>query len=192
MVNKIILIFLLFILPTKAFCITLGSSIGFNYGILNLKTKEKNIYKYSVNNSKINCGLFYKYNWNIKKKFIGIEFFYDFLNLKNFINNTSIETKRRYGTNLNLGYDITKNFSLYGIIGYGLIKYRIANDKFKDIDIDNNILYGFGVSYNLSISWKVNFEYNRYKLNIDFFNNYEKYKLENNIESAKLSLIYKF
>ncbi len=197
MIKKIILLlFPILLLPATSSAITLGSSIGFNFGRLDLKTKEKNIYGYSTNDSNIDIGLFYKYNWNIRRMFIGVEFFYDFLNLKNFIDTTSINIRYRYGTNLNLGYDITENFSLYGIVGYGLIKYRAVNGGTEYLDKDNNLrfraLYGFGVSYNMSVSWKINLEYNIQTLNVKLFDGNRMYNLKNNIESIKFSLIYKF
>ena len=128
--------------------------------------------------------------------FFGVEFFYDFLNLKNLIDSASINIRYRYGTNLNFGYDITENFSLYGIVGYGLIKYRAVNGGIEYLDKDDNLkfraLYGFGVSYNMSVSWKITLEYNRQTLNIKLFDNTRSYNLKNDITSVKFSLIYKF
>ena len=167
-----------------------------NLGRLNLNTKESNIYRHSKEDSNIDIGFFYKYNWNVERMFFGVEFFYDFLNLKNLIDSASINIRYRYGTNLNFGYDITENFSLYGIVGYGLIKYRAVNGGIEYLDKDDNLkfraLYGFGVSYNMSVSWKINLEYNRQTLNIKLFDNTRSYNLKNDITSVKFSLIYKF
>lgn len=194
--KKIILVLFAIFFPISSFAVTLGSSVGINFGGLRLKTEEKDIFKKFHSDSNLDIGLFYKYNWNIKRAVVGVEFFYDYLNLENFFGNASINFKHRYGINLNLGYDVSKNLSVYGIVGCGLIKYKAIDEGPNYYDKENNSkfrpLYGFGIGYAISTSWKVNLEYDIQTLKLDLYDGISNYKFKNSLESLKFSIIYKF
>ena len=192
---KKIIIFLFFLCAcnlTNAFAITLGNSIGINFGFLRLETKEKNFFNDTQKDSNIDIGFFYKYNWNIHGVIIGIEFFYDYLNLKTFFNNNSTEFRYRYGTNFNIGYDITDNFSIYGIFGYGLIKYRTHSYElgYKVDETRSRPIYGVGTGYSISDTWKIGLEYTIQTMDRRIYGGY--YNFKNRIETIDISVIYKF
>ncbi len=193
MIKKILIFFLFLTFPMTTFAITLGSSLGLNLGSLKLHSKEKNVFRYTEKDSSLDLGFFYKYNWNIKRIIVGVEFFYDYLNLKTDFKNNSVNFRYRYGANLNLGYDISDNFSLYGIAGYGLIKYKAYSyddGYFKINETKSRPLYGIGIGYSLSPSWKIGLEYTLQTLNVKLSN--AKYNIKNKIHSVDFGIIYKF
>lgn len=185
-----------FLCSFNSYAITLGSSIGLKVGSAKLNTKENQVLNKNQNDYNFNIGTFYKYNWNMKRFFIGVEFVYDFLNVKNsFSNIASVDFRYRYSANLNLGYDIYKNISIYALAGASMLKYK-AKINFGDLTKKNHTefapIFGAGIGYDFSPSWKMNLEYNRQTLDIILNNNYSQYKFKNRLELLSLSVIYRF
>lgn len=193
---KFLLFLIYFLYSFNSHAITLGSSLGLKIGSAKLNTKENQILNKNQNDYNFNIGTFYKYNWNIRKFFIGVEIIYDFLNVKNSLSSVaSVDFRYRYSANLNLGYDIYKNISIYGLVGASMLKYKakINTDNLtKKNHTEFTPIFGVGIGYDFSPSWKMNLEYNRQTLNIILDNNYSQYKFKNRLELLSLSVIYKF
>ena len=192
MFKKFLILTIILFAPINSFATTLGSSLGINVGLSKLRTREKNILQHSEKDLNANFGFFYKYNWNVDKFIIGVGVFYDYLNLKASYKISSIHLRYRHGIDFNLGYNITENSSIYGIFGYGLMKYNshsYDNNGFKINETKSRPIYGFGIDYSFSVSWKIGLEYNIQKINVGLDN---CYTLKNKIESLNLLLVYKF
>ena len=107
-----------------------------------------------------------------------------------------MEFTYRYGTNLNVGYDINDKISIYGIIGTGIIKYKAINEStlnfVKEDKSKFRAKYGFGIGYDISISWKINLEYNIQSLNLNINDGINNKCFKNKIEALNFAIIYKF
>ena len=174
------------------FATTIGHSIGMNIGLNELSTKEKINTTKKEENKNINYGIFYKYNWNVNKFLIGIELFYDTINQKTTINNDFVKLTYRYGSDINIGYDITDNFYLYGIVGYGFMRYKMYNNtyNYRINNTTSKILYGFGLGYNLFNNWRIGLEYKYQNLNKIIKGT--NYYFNNKVSNINFLISYKF
>ena len=194
---RYITLFLVILLPLHSNARTIGNNIGIGSGSLKLKSNENQMLHKSDAAKNAYLHTFYKYNWNIDDFIVAVEFFYDYINIKSFVDNSNtIHLKYRAGVNLNIGYDIMEDISIYTIIGLGVVKYRAINTSKDYFDKKDEAkfkgLFGFGIGYDLTDTWKINVEYSHQNININFYENNGAYKFKNNINSIKTSLIYKF
>lgn len=173
--KKLLNLIFLFFITQNTYALTLGSSIGLGIGQSKVKELENNL----------NFNFSYKILWNSNRFILGTEIFYDFLNIENNFNNNYLNIKYRYGASYNIGYNITYKLAVYGNIGASFTKYNFNNINNTKDKLDFMLLYGTGVSYELTPKWRVNFEYDIQRIKI---HNYFK----DNLHSVKLLINYKF
>lgn len=173
--KKLLNLIFLFFITQNTYALTLGSSIGLGIGQSKVKELENNL----------NFNFSYKILWNSNRFILGTEIFYDFLNIGNNFNNNYLNVKYRYGASYNIGYNITYKLAVYGNIGASFTKYNFNNINNTKDKLDFMLLYGTGVSYELTPKWRVNFEYDIQRIKI---HNYFK----DNLHSVKLLINYKF
>jgi opacity protein-like surface antigen len=85
------------------------------------------------------------------------------------ITSQSTKINNRYGAKLNLGFDITNYFFIYGTGGYGVVSYDIdwrksANMRKKSSA--NDFLYGGGIGFHLGEHFIISFEYTMQKIDL--------------------------
>lgn len=194
---KILIIFSLIILSKTANARTVGNYLGVDFINTNLDfSSDKKFANKTINSgytnpaSKFSYGLQYGYAVNIMGVFITPTLIYEFNNTRNRFNKTNqyaevrqdyygksfVEVKQRYGAKLNIGYDITNNLGVYGLIGYAVNKYSSYNSIYYDKYYQNRNLSQnpwartngkknapfFGVGFNIKLYkyWSFNGEYN--------------------------------
>lgn len=173
--KRLLIVIFILSFSQNVYPLTLGSSIGLGVGQSKVKDFDNNI----------DFNLSYKILWNSNRFILGTEIFYDFLNVENQFNSDSLNIKYRYGISYNIGYNITYKIAIYGNVGGSFTKYNFNNiSNIKD-KVDFVLLYGTGVSYELTPKWRVNFEYDIQRIKI---HNYFK----DNLHSVKLLINYKF
>lgn len=137
-------------------------------------------YPPSNHGSSYGIGLNYRYAFNYKRFFLAPGIFFEYNNTGEFKgrDEVSLNTRNRYGAKLDLGYDLTDNFSPYFTTGYSHITYRnvIGGDgltpdpngphgyqivTLATNDSENSPFVGVGFKYNLSRHFALNMEYQR-------------------------------
>jgi len=173
---------------SQALAKTEGSYLGLDILRASAKTKttkenSNNTDTYFNSSSKSSAtgfGIHYKYAINMNNFFIAPGLFYEKIGSEAKVNNANagweqnLTVKDRYGVQLDLGYDLTKNFAAYIPIGYATSSYEL---KTKDYDNSyilkttttgskSGLLYGVGFVFYPTDKISVNFEYSRTKLDL--------------------------
>ena len=169
---------------------TEGNYVGID--ILQSSVKHK-YFDESDKDKSTGFGLNYKYAFNFDKIFLAPGVFTEKLGLKtrNKIDqNATISTNYRHGVKLDLGYDITDNFSAYFTNGFASFDYKLDdNDGYSESKSIISYFYGAGLSYKILKNMAMNLEYNTQSPN--FTNTYDV-KLKSNAQIAKIGISYNF
>ena len=130
---------------------------------------------YQPERSKISTGLSYQYAFNYKGFFVAPELFYNFNNT-NSVNSIEeapegyeLNLKQSYGVKLNLGYDITDKFSVFGLVGHSEVRakikyYSVQYEVFEQQSLTQEaFIMGLGARYVVgkNISVKLSHEINQ-------------------------------
>lgn len=114
----------------------------------------------------LNAG--YKFHVN-ENAFLAVEGFYtdenaETTNINNMLQ-TIIGLQSSYGINLKAGFDITDEFSVYGIVGMTILDFDIDNSypfappMRSGSEEEADLSIGFGAEYRLNMHWAVKAEY---------------------------------
>lgn len=113
----------------------------------------------------VSLGVNYGYAFNFSKIFLVPELFYDYSNVEaKDISNYPINLNQRYGAKLNLGYDITEKFAIFGNVGIAVndFEYDFSSVSGYGVESDKvtSALFGLGLKYNVAnnVSLKVSYE----------------------------------
>lgn len=150
----------------------LAKTQGHYAGVNVLRSSATNQYKSSeiiagnygeFSDSSVGFGADYKYAFNYGKTFLSPGLFFDNLGLESQDQDgDSVSSDYRYGASLDLGYDISDNFSLYLTTGVANIGYEVDWKSSGQKESGSKVGYiaGIGASYKVSESVALNLEYN--------------------------------
>jgi hypothetical protein len=168
MKRKLVLIsFLLAISSNNVFAGTSGSYIGVDFADVNSKSSLNSLYSGNFKDNTQALGISYKYAFNLFGFFAAPTVFVENVDSKSYKNSDEgsidIKSKYKYGSRLNLGYDITDYLGLYAIAGASKNYYEtfISNARsgtFSNKDSKLSGLYGLGFIFNTPIA-SVSLEY---------------------------------
>jgi len=204
---------------SSAFAKTEGSYLGIDAirGSLRFEEVFSNnnypagkVHNNGIQNNGFGMGVSYKYAFNFKNIYLAPGVFAEQYDLSANRIDVPIDYPRRlqvnnrYGTKLDLGYDVTKYFAPYVTGGYSLIHYKSTNYndtagviKTKNVIGDSGSWFfgaglKFDVSKNISISTEYNTQKFRAKTAIPNNNvNYSGY-FKSRVDVMKVGVAYKF
>ncbi len=157
-------------------------------------------------------GLAYGYAFNYNRVFLAPEAFIDWNRLNQ--SDSMLKVSSNYGMKLNVGYDFTDRFSLYGIMGASKVKYQQyftrtyypANDPITETNLIKtksslSMIYGLGARVGISPNLGLGIEYTSQSFSVkpseetgvvnsngsDFFIN-----SKNRLNAIRLTLSYQF
>ena len=108
-------------------------------------------------------GASYKYAVSFGQFYAAPGVFFDQLGLKaSDRDSDTVSANRRYGAKVDVGYDITDNFSAYVTGGLANVSYKVdwKSLEQKKSGSSTSMIAGIGVAYKLSKDLLVGFEYN--------------------------------
>ena len=182
----------------------LAKTQGHYVGINVLRSSASNQYKSSsiiasnyskFNDSSIGFGADYKYAFNFDKIFLSPGVFFDKLGLESQDQDgDSVSSDYRYGAKIDLGYDITDDFSLYITSGIAKTGYDVdwKSSGQKESGSKIGYLAGIGASYNISESIALNLEYNSQSIDFKTPDNGGINKVTSDIRAIKFGASYQF
>ena len=155
------------------------------------------------NSSATGYGLAYKYAFNYNDFFLAPGVFYDHIGSDTKLvqadtSSGTLSVKDRYGAKLDLGYDITDQFAIYGTVGVASVSYDIKFDNLLVLAHQTGnktaAIGGVGFAYHVHKNVTLSLEYNRQKaLNIAINNSallQENFKAT--VDTMKFGVAYHF
>jgi len=208
------LIFIIFItISSGANARTVGNYIGIDLIQTTLRfSSDKKFTDKTINSgftnpvAKTSYGFQYGYAVNILGLFVAPTLIYEFNDARNLFNRTAqyaevrkdhygkgfAKIKERYGAKLNIGYDITNNLGVYGLVGYAVNNYSSYNSIYYDKYYQEGKLsenpwattngkktapfFGGGLKIKIYNYWSINAEYN-----------FTKFKIKTNAKTQQIN-----
>jgi len=177
----------------------------FSISIIN--SKIENDYKsttlnqptaYDSDGSSISFALNYGYKIELPNNlFVTPGVFYD--NINNLAKESSPADKEkinyRYGLKADLGYNVLDNLAVFGSLGLATVKYDIdwqSNNPFSKSGDDTSLVYGAGLSYDVTKDIFVTAEYNFQSVELEANTSTNNQHYDSDIEVFKLGIGYQF
>ncbi len=200
------------LVTSSAFAKTEGNIVGVNL----LRASATNEYQKteatasnyaSFKDSSTGAGVSYKYAFNFDQIFVAPGVFFDQLSLKaKDQDDDTVSASHRYGAKVDVGYDITDNFSAYVTGGLANMSYKV---DWKSIDMKKSIeevasskinisgsktsaLVGIGLSYKVSKDITLGFEYNSQTPTFKTPDNGGINEVKSKIRVAQIGVAYNF
>jgi opacity protein-like surface antigen len=195
--KKLILITaLLSSISSISFAKTEGSQIGFDLTHVNA-TYQPKVDGYQTDSnfkeSKMGYGINFQHAFSLDNVFLAPELFVEKLGTKAVDEvSDSVTLNHRYGAKLNIGYDISDQFAIFGNLGATMVNYEVNWNSAGEKEEANKFagIVGVGASYavtkNVILSLKADFQ----KLDLDTPHN--DVKVETEIFTTKLGIAYRF
>jgi len=172
-----------------------------NHKLKNLSDPENPSNGLTSKGQNVGIGLDLGYKVNFGKAFIAPEVFYDYLNNSAcdftcpFIANVgTMEVNSRYGTKLNLGYNIFPKLNAFVNLGLANIRYAF-NDAPSQVHYKASKLspiYGIGLSYDLDHSWTLRTSYDYQNFNARYYSNPPGWRDTISLKVFKIGAVYNF
>ncbi len=117
-------------------------------------------------------GLAYKYAFNYNDFFLAPGIFYDHIGSKTALvqadtSSGTFSVKDRYGVKLDLGYDISDQFAVYGMLGLASVSYDVKFDNLlvlaHQTGHKSSMIGGLGLAYHMHKNVTLSLEYNKQK-----------------------------
>lgn len=188
------------LMASSAFAKTEGNYVGIDF----LKTSTTDRYQthgsksstyQAFSNTSNGVGINYKHAMNFNQVFVAPGAFIDRLGAESKdASGRTVTTNSRYGAKLDLGYDLTENFSAYFTNGVADVNYRIntASAGGRASTSKMGYFYGAGLTTKIAQDLSLALEYNTQTLNLATPALASADHAKSRIGVAKLGLLYNF
>ncbi|MBP7710550.1 MAG: porin family protein [Rickettsiales bacterium] len=188
------------LVTSSGFAKTEGNIVGVNL----LRASATNEYQVTdatasnyapFKDSSVGFGASYKYAINFDKIFVAPGVFFDQLSLKaKDQDDDTVSASHRYGAKVDVGYDITDNFSAYVTGGLANVSYKVdwksANQKKSGSQA--SLIAGLGVAYKVTENVTLGFEYNTQSPTFKTPDNGGINEVKSKIQVAQIGVAYNF